>query len=236
MIGQFFNFSFCSGQFDFQGGALRCRRLFSAIQPVLCNHHFSVASYLSLFPLKGDIADWDSYLNFDMDHEVLSYKTLDEFPQDKDFFDLMRRRKIFWTRRFADQAISFYRHFIKILLTDKLATSFFARGLSSFDEAVIKEGNESLYTESGSENWVSFFCYYEVQSRIELFRLFHTCCETPRCSSNAPLLFIVSLPGLKSDNNEFTSASGALNALFLHCVKLKTCFWRPTPYRVSSIC
>ena len=41
-----------------------------------------------------------------------------------------------------------YRHFTKLLLASDLASSTFARELSSFEEAVIKDGTEAQYTDS----------------------------------------------------------------------------------------
>ena len=128
----------------------------------------------------------------------------------------MSRSEISTPKRFVSQAIiCFYRHFIKILLTDELAIFSFARGLSSFDAAVIKDGNGIHYTDSiqllcgyfvqqkwiaphiivtdycslvtefrsdkvnsGRKEWMTFFSrYYELQSRIPVFRLFRFCCQ-----------------------------------------------------------
>ena len=166
----------------------------------------------------GNVADWDSYLSLNMDDETLPYKTVDEFLLDRDLSNLINDSKIPTPRRFIAQVISFYRCFLKILLTSELATSSFSRGLSSFDEAVVLGGSEVHYVDSiqllcgyfvlqkwipphikpvvvseycslitkfrsdkicNNKEWVSFFsCHYELQSRIELFRLFRICCET----------------------------------------------------------
>ena len=72
---------------------------------------------------------------------------MDQFLQDPDFSVLLSRSKISTPRRFVGQAIAFYRHFTELLLASDLASSTFARGLSSFDEAVIKDGTEAQYTD-----------------------------------------------------------------------------------------
>ena len=103
-----------------------------------------------IFPASflGNIADWDSYLTPDLTDDNLPYKSVDEFLQDRDFSDFFERSKISTPRRFVSQAISFYRCFIKSLLTSELASSSLARGLSSFDEAVIRDGIEADYSDS----------------------------------------------------------------------------------------
>ena len=199
----------------------------------------------------------------------LVFKTVDEFLQDKDFSDLMQKSKIPTPRRFVSQVVSFYKCFLKKLLTSELATSSFARGLSSFDEVVVEVGNSAHYTDSiqllcgyfvqqkwispsvkpvivseycslvtkfrldnvdnGSKEWMSFFSrYYELQSRAELFRLFRICCETLRSPCQAPLLFTVSLVGLKSDVSEFNCAVRSLQcsieSLFLASTSLPRAF------------
>ena len=95
-----------------------------------------------------------------MDDEKLVFKTVDEFLQDKDFSDLMQKSKIPTSRRFVSQVVSFYKCFLKKLLTSELATSSFARGLSSFDEVVVKVGNSAHYTDS-----IQLPCGYFVQQK-----------------------------------------------------------------------
>ena len=105
---------------------------------------------LAILPASflGDISQWDKYLHLDFDDETLPYKAVDGFLQDPNFSDLITRSKISTPRRFVSQAIAFYRHFAKLLLSSDLASSTFARGLSCFDEAVMRGGNEAHYTDS----------------------------------------------------------------------------------------
>ena len=95
-----------------------------------------------------------------MDDEKLVFKTVDEFLQDKDFSDLMQKSKIPTPRRFVSQVVSFHKCFLKKLLTSELATSSFARGLSSFDKVVVKVGNSAHYTDS-----IKLLCGYFVQQK-----------------------------------------------------------------------
>ena len=76
----------------------------------------------------------------------MPYKTVDEYLQDPDFSDLVTQCKT--PRGFVSQAIAFYRRFAKLLLSSDLASSTFARGLSSFDEAVMRDRIEAQYTDS----------------------------------------------------------------------------------------
>ena len=95
-----------------------------------------------------------------MDDEKLVFKTVDEFLQDKDFSDRMQKSKIPTPRRFVSQVVSLYKCFIKKLLTSELATSSIARGLSSFDEVVVKVGNSAHYNDS-----IQLLCGYFVQQK-----------------------------------------------------------------------
>ena len=212
----------------------------------------------------GDISNWDTYLSLDLTDDTLPYKTVDQFLQDPDFSDLLSRSKISTPRRFVGQAIAFYRHFARLLRASDLVSSTFARGLSSFDEAVIKDGKEAQYTDSiqllasyfvhqkwiaphvkpvivseycslvtkfradlvaSTKDWVSFFsCYYELQNRLELFRLLRICCETLRSPCNPPLPFIVAVPGLKSDAQEFSSCVRSLQCSIASIQKVESLF------------
>ena len=227
---------------------------------------FIYAQLQVIFPASflGNVANWDSYLNLDMEDDSLPYKTVDKFLQDRDFSDLITRNKISTPRKFVNQAISFYRHFIKTLLGSELASSSFTRVLSSFDEAVIKDGAEVHYSDSiqflcsyfiqqkwiaphlkpvivseycslvtkfrmdkvsFSKEWVaSFSCYYELQSRVELFRLFRVCCEALSGPCKAPPPFNVSMPGLKSDRREFTSTVRSLQCTISSIQKVESLF------------
>ena len=211
-----------------------------------------------------------------MDDETLPYKTVDEFLLDRDLTNLINYSKIPTPRRFIAQVISFYRCFLKILLTSEMATSSFSRGLSSFDEAVVLGGSEVHYVDSiqvlcgyfvqqkwiaphtkpvvvseycslitkfrfdkicNNKEWVSFFsCHYELQSRIELFRLFRICCETLRNPTVSPPLFVVPMPGLKSDANEFSSAVRSLQCTIASVQKVESYSCPQIRCLVFSIC
>ena len=231
---------------------------------------FIYAQLQVIFPASflGNIADWDSYMTLDLSDDNLPYKTVDEFLLDRDFSDLIDRSKISTPRRFVSQAISFYRCFIRSLLTSELATSPLARGLSSFDEAVIRDGAEAHYSDSiqllcgcfvqqkwiaphlkpvivseycslvtkfrsdkffSNKEWISSFsCYYELQCRVELFRLFRICCETLRSPCEAPPHFTVPMPGLKSDLREFTSTVRSLQCTISSIQKVESLFMSET--------
>ena len=93
-----------------------------------------------------------------MDDENLPYKAVDEFLLDRDLSDLINERKVPTPRRFIAQVISFYRCFLKILLTSELATSSFSRVLSSIDEAVVVGSSVVHYTDS-----IQLLCGYFAQ-------------------------------------------------------------------------
>ena len=99
-------------------------------------------------------------MQLNMSECTLPVKTVDEFLQDKDLSNLLCKSKIPTPRKFAEQAISFYRYFIKQLFSCEMATSSFARGLSSFDEAVIRDGEEAQYEDS-----IQVLAGYFVQQR-----------------------------------------------------------------------
>ena len=221
---------------------------------------------LAILPASflGHILNWDTFLSLDLNDDTLPYKTVDQFLQDPDFFVLLSGSKISTPRRFVGQAIAFYRYFTKLLLASDLASSTFARGLSSFDDAVIKDGTEAQYTDSiqllasyfvhqkwiashvkpvivseycflvtkvradkvsNTKDWVSFFsCYYELQNRLQLFRLFRICCETLRSPCNPPKPFIVAVPGLKSDAQEFSSCVRSLQCSVASIQKVESLF------------
>ena len=96
----------------------------------------------------GNISNWDTYRSLDLSDDTLPYKTKDLFQRDPDFSDSLTRSKISTPRRFVRQTFAFYRQFFKLLIASELASSTFARGLSSFDEAVVKHGSEAHYTDS----------------------------------------------------------------------------------------
>ena len=96
----------------------------------------------------GAISDWDKYMSLNMDDVTLPFKTVDDMLQDHDLSDLLSKSKISTPRRFVGQVIAFYKHFIKLLLINDVATSAFVRGLSAFDEPVVRSGREADYTDA----------------------------------------------------------------------------------------
>ena len=78
---------------------------------------------------------------------------------------------------------------------------------------------------SSSKEWVSFIsCYYELQFRLELFRLFKVCCESLRSPCCPPPNFIVPLPGLKSSKMEFSSCVRSLQCSLSSIQKVESLF------------
>ena len=100
---------------------------------------FIPAQLQVIFPASflGQVADWDSDLTPNLSDDNLPYKSVDEFLQDRDFSSLVDSSKIS-TRRFVSQAISFHRCSVKSWLTNDLASSTLAQGLSSSDEALLE--------------------------------------------------------------------------------------------------
>ena len=87
-------------------------------------------------------------MSINMDDPTLPFKSVDDVLLDHDLSDLLKTSKISTPRRFVSQIISFYKYFIKLLLTNDIATSAFVRGLSAFDEPVVRVGHEADYTEA----------------------------------------------------------------------------------------
>ena len=83
-----------------------------------------------------------------MDDVTLPFKTVDDMLQDHDLSDLLSKSKMSTPRRFVRQVIAFYKHFFKLLLINDVATSAFVRGLSAFDEPVVRSGREADYTDA----------------------------------------------------------------------------------------
>ena len=98
--------------------------------------------------LLGPSSGWDTYMSSNMDDLTLPFKSVDDVLLDHDLSDLLKTCKISTPRRFVSQIISYYHYFIKLLLTNDIATSAFVRGLSAFDEPVVRVGRESDYTEA----------------------------------------------------------------------------------------
>ena len=71
-------------------------------------------------------------MSLDLDDPTLPYKSVDDVLLDHDLSDLLSKSKISTPRRFVDQVITFYKHFIKLLLTNDIATSACVQGLSTF--------------------------------------------------------------------------------------------------------
>ena len=83
-----------------------------------------------------------------MHDPTLPFKSADDVLLHHDLSDLLKTSRISTPRRLVGQVISFYKYFIKLLLTNDLATSAFVRGLSAFDEPVVRVGREAEYTEA----------------------------------------------------------------------------------------
>ena len=96
----------------------------------------------------GPISDWDAYMSTNMDDPTLPFKSVDDVLLDHDLSDLLKTSKISTPRRFVSQIISFYKYFIKLLVTNDIATSAFVRGLSAFDEPIARVGRKADYTEA----------------------------------------------------------------------------------------
>ena len=78
---------------------------------------------------------------------------------------------------------------------------------------------------SSSKEWVSFIsCYYELQCRLELFRLFKVCCDSLRSPCCPPPNFVVPLPGLKSSKVEFSSCVRSLQCSLSSTQKVESLF------------
>ena len=67
-------------------------------------------------------------------------------------------------------------------------------------------------------------CYHELQCKVELFRLFKTCCETFKSPCSPPPHFMVSLPGLKSSKVEFSSCVRSLQCSLSSIRKAESLF------------
>ena len=159
VISRLDSFRFCFRQFYLQvratvSGGFRLYNQFCV---------FIYAQLQVIFPacFLGNVDDWDSYLTLDLTVDNLPYKSVEEFLQDRDFSDLVDRSKISTPRRFVGQAISFYRCFIKSLFTSELGSSSLARGLSLFDEAVIRDDIGAHYSDS-----IQLLCGYFIQQNL----------------------------------------------------------------------
>ena len=93
----------------------------------------------------GDISDWDKYITLNLKRTDLPFKTPDEFILNSDFHQLVLSSKLPRPRKFVERSIAFYNTFCGILLSHKIVTSGFIRGLSCFDSAVILEATEENY-------------------------------------------------------------------------------------------
>ena len=93
----------------------------------------------------GSVSDCDSYLELDLTQPDLPFKSCDEFTLNTDFHDLVTSSKLSRPSNFIEQSIAFYNAFCQILLQHKIATSDLIRGLSSFDSAVMLDGEEKNY-------------------------------------------------------------------------------------------
>ena len=81
---------------------------------------------------------------------------------------------------------------------------------------------------SFSKEWVaSFSFYYELQCRVELFRLFRVCCEALGGPCKGPPPFSVPIPGRKSDyfqTREFTFTVRSLQCTISSIQKVEILF------------
>ena len=132
MFGEVFNTK--SGGFRLYNQ--NCLFVYTQLQKILPDSHL------------GPIFDWDTYMKFNMHDPTLPFKSADDVLLHHDLSDLLKTSRISTPRRLVGQVISFYKYFIKLLLTNDLATSAFVRGLSAFDEPVVRVGREAEYTEA----------------------------------------------------------------------------------------
>ena len=95
-------------------------------------------------------------MSLNMDDITLPFKTVDGMLQDHDLSDLLSKSKMSTPRRFVGQVVAFFKHFIKLLLTNDVAQSAFVRGLSAFDEPVVRKGREADYTDA-IQNLAGYF-------------------------------------------------------------------------------
>ena len=94
----------------------------------------------------GDITDWDRFLSIDLNSANLPLKGPTEFLRDKDFANLVARAEIPTPTHFVEQAICSYKQFCVLLLKHSSRKSKIVRGMSIFDEGVVRHGEESDYS------------------------------------------------------------------------------------------
>ena len=93
----------------------------------------------------GDISNWNKFLSIDLTSADLPLKGPTEFLRDKDFANLVARAEIPTPTHFVEQAVCFYKHFCSLLLKHSIRKSKLIRGMSIFDESVIRHGEEANY-------------------------------------------------------------------------------------------
>ena len=93
----------------------------------------------------GNISDWDTFLQLDLNRSDLPFKTTDEYVLNEDFHKLVMASKLSRPSKFVEQSICFNKTLCKQLLEHKNVKSKLVRGLSAFDPAVIFEGPEANY-------------------------------------------------------------------------------------------
>ena len=95
--------------------------------------------------ILGSVSDWDSYLKLDLSQSNLPFKRHGEFIVNSDFYKLVTSCKLPRPSKIIEQSIASYKVFCRILLQHKIVKSDLIRGVSSFDSAVMLDGEERLY-------------------------------------------------------------------------------------------
>ena len=93
----------------------------------------------------GDISNWDKFLSIDLTSADLPLKGPTEFLRDRGFANLVARAEIPTPTHFVEQAVCFYKHFCSLLLKHSIGPSKLIRGMSIFDESVIRHGEDANY-------------------------------------------------------------------------------------------
>ena len=93
----------------------------------------------------GDISNWDKFFSLDLTAPDLPLKGSTEFLRDKVFANLVARAEIPTPTHFVEQAASFYKQFCCLLLKHSVRKSKLIRGISIFDESVIRHCEEVNY-------------------------------------------------------------------------------------------
>ena len=129
--------------------------------------------------ILGNISEWDSYLNLDLDSTNLPFKTADDFVLNEDFHRLVYSSKLPRPSNFIDQSVSFCKAYCKQLMGHGIVKSKLLRGLSAFDSSVMLESPEDVYVdaiEKLSSHFVStgLFSSSDKVKQISQYRSFVT--------------------------------------------------------------